>query len=153
MPKVERDPQLVDAVKFLVEKHGCNVAAAARSCGIDRSVLWRVCQTGRAISRTRGRLLDAIEQQKNASITPPAATAATTSLQGSRIPAEELAHLRGFLTTMLLVVDAYVQDSKGEGSCIREGGNSTSLQPTFRANTISQEKGATYGSIEHPRRP
>jgi hypothetical protein len=62
MPKCDMDPVLQDQLhRFMSENELTRCAAAAR-LGVERTTLWRFCETGRARGDTRARFREALEK-------------------------------------------------------------------------------------------
>ncbi|WP_316680350.1 hypothetical protein [Ralstonia flaminis] len=81
---------------------------------MDRSSLWRFCQSGgRAIERTRSRLTEGLARENNATSPTENATLVSASNLTPEISMEELVRMRAFFQTMVALVDAYTRASPG----------------------------------------
>lgn len=113
MPKVAQDSQLVERVLVFAKACG-GIGNAAERLGMDRSSLWRFCQSGgRAIERTRSRLIEGLARENNATSQPENATPDVARSVTPEIPLEDLARMRAFFQTMVALVDAYMRVSPG----------------------------------------
>lgn len=62
MPKCDKDPVLQDQLHRFMSENGLTRCAAAARLGVERTTLWRFCETGRARGDTRVRLREALEK-------------------------------------------------------------------------------------------
>lgn len=106
MPKVVPDDRLAEQVRTFVDICG-GCGSAARKLGVNRASLWRFCQSGRAIPRTRARLIAGLSEQESATEATENATIETTNPVPASISFDDLARLRAFFQTMIMLVDAF----------------------------------------------
>lgn len=111
MPRVAQDSQLAERVQAFVKACG-GFGNAAERLEMDRSSLWRFCQSGgRAIERTRSRLIEGLAREDSATSQTENATLSVVSGVTPEIPLEDLARMRAFFQTMVALVDAYTRAS------------------------------------------
>lgn len=111
MPKCESDPELQAAVHAFIKEHALTPGGAARRLGVERSKLWRFCQTGRAHEKTKSSYRAALtrEAHKNAtSVAVDSAPAKRSLSEAPGLPDErELKQIKKACEGLLALVHAY----------------------------------------------
>lgn len=111
MPKCERDSELQAAIQNYIEANGLTPGGAARRLGLERSKLWRFCQTGRAHGNTRASYRAALarEVQKTATLVADKAPVRAASFnEAPGLPNErELKQIKKTCEGLLALVSAY----------------------------------------------
>lgn len=121
MPKCESDPALQERVHRFMRVNGLTKSGAAARLGVDRTTLWRFCDSGRARDDTRALYHEALEKHNNNSATIVADDAVKTdtltvqaraSLQGS-LAEHELKFIRKACEGVLALLDVYEAQTLG----------------------------------------
>lgn len=115
MPKCESDSALQEQVHRFIRVNGLTKSGAAAKLGVDRTTLWRFCDSGRARGDTRALYREALEKRSNNSATSVADNAvrtdaltgqARTSLHRS-LADHELKLIRKACEGVLALLDVY----------------------------------------------
>lgn len=118
MPKCETDPALQEQVHRFMRENRLTTSGAAAKLGVDRTTLWRFCDSGRARDDTKALYREALEKRNRNSATGVAneaiKVAAHTSLQGG-LASHELSLIRKACEGVLTLLDVYEAQSLGRG--------------------------------------
>lgn len=121
MPKCEPDPALQERMRRFMRENMLTKNGAAAILGVDRTTLWRFCDSGRARGDTRALYHEALEKRINNPATTVADSAvktdeltvhAHTSLQGG-LAGHELKLIRKACEGVLALIDVYEAQSQG----------------------------------------
>lgn len=124
MPKCEIDPTLQEQVHRFMKENGLTISGVAAKWAVDRTTLWRFCDSGRGRSDTRAIYRRALEKHNtntaanatNATNETVKADALTvhshTSLRG-QLASHELKLIRKACEGVLALIDAYEAQSLG----------------------------------------
>jgi predicted DNA-binding protein (UPF0251 family) len=124
MPKCESDPALKERVHRFMRENRLTKSGAAAKLGVDRTTLWRFCDSGRARDDTRALYRGALEKHNKNTATTVADYAvkadaltvrARTSLQGG-LAGHELKLIRKACEGVLALLDVYEAQSLGRES-------------------------------------
>lgn len=115
MPKCDNDVVLQDDMLRYMEEQRLSVSAAASKLGLERSTLWRFCQSGRARSDTRAAYRKALASARAETATSVAlgvAVKAAGALHADaalgRLPtAKELKRIKNVCEGLLALVAMY----------------------------------------------
>lgn len=120
MPKCESDPALQEWVHRFMRESGLTKSGAAAKLGVDRTTLWRFCDSGRARGDTRASYRKALEKHNKNSATivaddavkmDPLTFHARTSLQEG-LTGHELKLIRKACEGVLALIDVYEAQSR-----------------------------------------
>ena len=118
MPRCEVDSVLLDQVRRFISVNRLTISGAATALGVDRTTFWRFFDTGRAISSTRTRYREALEncnKQAEAYVADDAVDAdqARPALQGV-LADREIKQIRKACEGVLALLNIYeAQQSLG----------------------------------------
>lgn len=105
MPQVTSDTHLAEELKAFANQCG-SLSAAAAALKLDRTLVWRFAQNGRAIARNKTRLRKAL-REKNETNSTHSATNSNSSVVMPLPDPTEVDRLRKLFTTMIALLDAY----------------------------------------------
>ena len=123
MPKCESDPALQERVLCFIRENRLTKSGAAAKLGVDRTTLWRFCDSGRARGDTKALYCEALEKRNKSNLGDVALDAVKvgglvahtrTSLAGG-LAGHELKLIRNACEGVLVLLDAYEAQSLGRG--------------------------------------
>ncbi|WP_124470903.1 hypothetical protein [Burkholderia ubonensis] len=118
MPKIQPDEALLVEIRSFVRESG-GASRAAAALGVEKTLLWRFCSSGRAIERNRSRLRDALSALKNATakrnVAESTAAVAVEAAQ-HQISASNLKEMRALFQNMITLIDAYIDRTSMDGT-------------------------------------
>lgn len=106
MPKVVVDKDLKDEVAAIINTLGSG-KKAADAMGVDRTMVWRFNNTGRAIEKNRKALKDGIARYKNETKPEHRETHFDTIDLHNMNMGEDLKFLRSLCNKVLTILDGY----------------------------------------------
>ncbi len=119
MPKCVPDADLLSQLQLFMSDHELTVCGTAAKLGVDRSTLWRFCQTAMAREDTKARYRSALSNRNAMSVSDVAVSAATpvsvqrhAASQGL-LNDQELRRIRAACEGVLVLLDAYESQSLG----------------------------------------